>query len=104
MARNSKIPNLLKRVRECVEAGRYRITIHADQRMSERNVTLPEVLYVLKAGWHEKRKDRYEESFESWNYAIRSQTIDDRSLRAVVAFDATEQVVLITVIDLDQDD
>lgn len=104
MVRKSKIPNLLEKVRECVEAGRYRITLHADQRMTERNVTLPEALYVLKTGWHEKRKDQYQDSFESWNYSIRSQTVDDRSLRVVVAFDETEQIVVVTVIDLDLGD
>ena len=69
--------------------------------MKERNVNLPEVLEVLRTGYHEKRKDQYDELHRDWNYSIRSQTTDDRSLRVAVAIDQTSGIVVITVIDLE---
>ncbi len=104
MGRPDKIDDLLQRVRACVDEAKYRVTLHADQRMKQRGVTLPEALHVLRTGWHEKRKDSFDEVFQTWNYAIRSQTYEDRSVRVIVSFDEAEQVVVITVIDLDLDE
>ena len=102
MARTPKLENLIDRVREYVDAGRYQLTRHADRRMNERDILLPEALHVLKTGWHEKAKDQYQKQFDNWKYAIRSQTVDDRSLRVIVAFDDDRDVVVITVVDLDK--
>ena len=78
------------------------VTTHAQQRMTERRINLPEVLHVLKTGWHERRKDRYDSAHNDWSYAIRSQTVDARSIRVVVAVDPNTDVVVITVVGLDQ--
>jgi hypothetical protein len=102
VARKTKIKNVLEVIKSCVEEGRYQLTIHAEERMIERAVTLPEVLHVLRSGWHERKKDRYSDEFEDWDYAIRSQTNDKRSIRIAVAVEELSNVVVITVIDLDQ--
>lgn len=78
---------------------RYLDTRHATQRQSERNVTRPEILYALVNGFHEKRKDKFEESYNAWNYSIRGKTIDARSLRIIVSFDENDMLI-ITAIDL----
>lgn len=58
------------------------------------------MLYVIRHGYHEKRKDSFSEEYQGWNYAIRGKTIDRRSLRVVVSFDESGMLI-ITAIDLD---
>lgn len=57
MLKINKTPNLLVKVRHCIEQGLYLDTRHSTDRQSERNITRPEILYVLKNGRHEKSKD-----------------------------------------------
>lgn len=96
----AKIPELLNKVQDCIEKGEYLDTVHASIRQGERAITRPEILYVLKNGWHEKSKDEYQQRYEAWNYAIRGKTIDKRELRVVVSFDENGMLI-ITAIDLD---
>jgi hypothetical protein len=88
-------------VRRCVDEGRYLDTSHAQQRQRGRSITRPEMLQVLRSGYHEKRKDRYDEQYQAWNYAVRGRTVDRRELRIVVCFDAATTMLIITAIDLD---
>lgn len=97
----SKVMSLMEVVRDCLKAGRYLDTRHALQRQEGRQITRPEILYVLKNGFHEKKKDHYEECFQAWNYAIRGKTLDNRTLRVVVSFDE-RSILIITAIDLDE--
>ena len=96
-----KHQDVLAEIRRCIDAGRYLDTRHARQRKRERSISLPDVLHVLVCGYHEKRKDRYEELHKAWSYSIRGRTIDDRSLRIVVSFDKETGMLIITAIDLD---
>ena len=100
MRRPAKRIDLLVVVRSCIAEGRYLDTRHATQRGEERDITRPEILYVLKSGHHESHKDHFDEFHEAWNYAIRGKTVDGRSLRVVVSFD--EGLLIITAIDLDR--
>lgn len=101
MARKKKLEDVLDVVRKCADANRVQPSKHAEQRMAQRGVTLPEVLHVLRTGWHEKSKDTYNDRFDDWDYAIRSLTEDERDLRIAIAVEETPLVVVITVIDLD---
>lgn len=69
--------------------------------MIERNILRREVKWVLRSGFHEKKKDQYDEEFESWNYSIRGNTFDNKKLRIVVSFEKSNFVV-ITAIDLER--
>ena len=91
-----KIENLIERIRNCITLGAYRDTFHAIERKNERNITLPEIIHVLSTGRHEKSKDRFEETFKSWNYAVRGQTIDGLDLRVIVSFDEERDLLIIT--------
>lgn len=97
MKKPPKIPEVLKKIRECLAAGRYYDTSHAIKRKLQRNITLPEVLYVLKNGRHEKSKDEYKEEYHDWTYAIRGTTIDGKDIRIAVAFEEVDMLI-ITVI------
>lgn len=97
--RPAKRENLLDLVRQHVDTGSYLDTRHVVERKQERDITLPEVLQVLRRGFWEKRKDEYKMEHPSWNYAIRGKTVDGRELRVIVAFLAPH-MLLITAIDL----
>ncbi len=99
MAKLSKDKDLLSKILKALNAGNYVFTGHASERLQQREVTRSEVKQVLKSGFHEKKKDMYDDMFESWNYSIKGKTIDQRALRVVISFDENEMLV-ITVIDL----
>ena len=105
MAKVNKIESgrLIEKIRRAIKSGEYRDTFHSAQRQSSRLITRLEIEYVLLNGWHEKRKDAYDENYYAWNYAIRGKTIDSRNLRIIVSFDVDEMLI-ITAIDLDKDD
>lgn len=94
-----KLGQLMEQISECLDAGRYFDTRHASERQSERAITRPEVFYVLRHGYHEKRKDKFEANYQAWNYAVRGKTIDKRELRIIVSFDE-RNMLIITAIDL----
>ena len=90
----------MDQIRLCIEKGSYLDTRHAIDRQNERQITRPEILYVLKNGYHEKRKDKFDESYNSWNYSVRGKTVDRRELRVIVSFDESGMLI-ITAIDLE---
>jgi hypothetical protein len=45
--------SLLKKVRDHVKNGTYLLVNHAIERQNERDIRLPDVLYVLEHGRHE---------------------------------------------------
>ena len=100
MDRHLKINNLLETIRKCLDEGRFLDTRHVFQRQIEREITRPEIQYVLRTGFHERKRDRYDEKFKAWNYAIRGKTVDKRQLRIIVSFDINNMLI-ITAIDLE---
>ena len=94
-----KIDDLMNKIKKCIEGGRYLDTTHALVRQNLRKITRPEILYVLKSGFHEKRKDKFEENLNSWNYAIRGRTLDKKELRVIISFEINNMLI-ITAIDL----
>lgn len=99
VSRPKKLLDLLTVVRTCIEDGRYLDTRHATERQIERQINRPEILYVLKNGHHEKAKDKFDEAYSAWNYAVRGKTVDRRELRIIVSFD-TNGMLIITAIEL----
>ncbi len=90
----------MDRIRETLDSGRYLDMLHAEKRQRQRKITRPEYIYVLRHGYHEARKDKFEELYKSWNYAVRGKTIDKRDLRVIVAFDDSEMLLIITTIEV----
>jgi hypothetical protein len=97
----SKQHNLLAKIAEAVKSGSYVISSHAFQRTKDRLVPVPHVEHVLLSGFHEPRKDKFDENFDGWNYAIRGSTPDRTKVRVIVAF-SDEGLLVVTVINLDQ--
>lgn len=95
---------MLDLARAHLESGRYRDTRHAADRKEEREITLMDVKHAIREGWHERARDRFQEEYDSWSYAIRGKTVDKRDLRVIVAFEPDpdgELLLLVTAIDLD---
>ena len=42
------------------------------------------------------KKDKFEETFQAWNYAIRGRSPSDDVLRVIVSFDEEELMLIIT--------
>lgn len=99
--RPAKHTDPLTRAKELLAAGRYRDTRHSSQRRDERTIILPEIIQVIRSGWHEKSKDEFKAEWTAWNYAIRGKTVDKRELRVAVAFEeGGSLLILVTAIDL----
>lgn len=87
-------------IKACIEEGRYLDTRHAFERQNERMINRPEILYVLKNGHHEKKKDKFDELHQAWNYVVQGKTVDLKKLRIVVSFDQASGMLIITAIEL----
>jgi hypothetical protein len=94
-----KIAPLLEKIREGIDSGRYVHTRHATKRQNERSIIVPDILYVLRKGYHEKKKDSWDKRCKTWCYSIRGKTIDGAELRIIVSFDKNGMLI-ITVIRL----
>lgn len=81
-----KIFNLIWKVKELLEKGSLRYSVHAEERMAEREIIKPEVEYILRKGHHNQKKDKFNDLFGSWDYAIEGKTIDNRKLRVILVY------------------
>jgi len=86
---------ILRQIKEHVRKGTYIVRQHAIQRQKERLIRLPDILYVLEKGRHEREKDEFDITSQDWKYAIRGKTIDHVDLRVIVAL--YEKMAIITV-------
>ena len=82
-----------------MEMGRYYDTTHAVLRKAQRRISLADVFYVVRYGYHEKNKDQYHPEHEDWTYSLRGETIDKRDVRIAVAFDE-DDMLIITVVEI----
>lgn len=98
--KSQKISDILYRIKECLDGGKYRFSQHATERKTERVISLPDILEVLRGGYHEKKKDIWDEKFKTWNYAIRGKTVDKENCRIIISFE-DNGLLIITVIRLD---
>ena len=94
--RPRKHDNLLKIIHMLVDTGRYREIVHATLRKNQRNIILPDILFVLCNGYHEKSRDKFDQAFNAWNYAIRWRTIDEHDMRVIISLEEEEQLLIIT--------
>lgn len=94
-----KIQNVIKKVKACIDTDNYRFSDHGYERKIERYAALPDILKVLRNGYHEKQKDEWKPEFNAWNYAIRGKAIDGNELRIAVSFEENG-LLIVTVIRL----
>lgn len=99
MKRPAQTDEIFPKIRYCIDQGLYRQSKHAISRELEREISLPDVLYVLKNGYHEKQKTSFDEAFQKWKYAIRGRTLDGNDIRIIIAFDDSG-IMIITVMHI----
>ena len=92
--RSPKQDELFPKIHDCLEKGFYRQSKHAIERGLEREIDIPDVLYVLKNGYHEKQKTSFDETFQTWKYAVRGKTLDEIDIRIIIAFDDTGMMII----------
>lgn len=93
-----KVLNPVQVIRALLKDGRYGFALHAKQRLEERNVTVQELVQVIRRGVHDPEKDVFRIDFKDWNYAIVGQTVDGRKMRLAVSIKA-DRFLVVTVID-----
>lgn len=94
--RPHKKVDLLFLIHQYVESGSFVETVHVRQRQNEREIILPDILHVLMTGYHEQKKDQFDEVWQSWNYAIRGKTKSNNELWVIVAIDEEIALLIIT--------
>ena len=94
-----KVLQLIEKVSGCIVRGDLLDSYHANLRRGERAVLRREMTYVLKHGYHEKAKDKFDEHHKAWNYSIRGKTLDGKDLRVIVSFE-NESMLVVTVIEV----
>lgn len=92
--RPSQLDELFPKILDCIEKGLYRQSKHTIDRKIERNIDLPDILYVLKNGYHEKQKTSFNEDFRTWKYAVRGKTLDKLEIRIIIAFDEDDMLII----------
>jgi Domain of unknown function (DUF4258) len=92
--RPSLLDELFPKIRDCIDKGLYRQSKHVFERELERKIDLPDVLYILKNGYHEKQKTSFDETFQTWKYAVRGKTLDEIDIRAIIAFDDIGMMII----------
>lgn len=98
--RPAKIANIHAMAKAAISLGNYIPVEHAEIRLNEREVILPELEFVILNGHRVPSRDEFKKEFNSWNYAIEGKTVDARKLRIIIAMDKLTGLLIITVIDL----
>jgi hypothetical protein len=92
------IDDLLEKIRSHIDDRRYRVSEHAISRQQLRSLKLPDIIKVLRNGFHEKEKTLFNTKFQTWNYAIRGKAVDGEDVRIIIAF--AGDMIIITAIRL----
>lgn len=92
--RPPQLNELFPEIHRCLDKGLYKQSYHAIERELERKIILPDVIYVLKNGYHEKHKTSFDETYQTWKYAVRGKTIDRFDIRIIIAFDDTGMMII----------
>lgn len=87
-------------IRKAMDLGRYVILPHARQRCRERQVDDLDIQFVLEHGRRVKARDKYDSFLDAWSYCLEGQTLDERSLRVIIAL--LEHLVVVTVVVLEE--
>lgn len=86
---------------EKIASADYVFKKHAKQRQIDRTISDLEVLDIIedkkrRNRHRNKKKDKYEEGREDWNYCIEGQNLDKKKIRIIISFEGSK-VPIITV-------
>ena len=87
--------NILEKMREYVRTKQYVMTTHAEEEMSDDELTIYDVEHVIFTGKIiERQKDR---SQAEWKYLIQGDTLIGNIATVVAKISITSKLVIITV-------
>lgn len=90
---------LKKEILKHIENETFVLSRHAAEEQKNDAIDLRDTLHVLKMGRHEREKTGFDNKFQIWKYAIRGETEELETVRAIVSF-PNEKMMIITVIKL----
>ena len=86
---------ILAKIQDCIRSKQYVMTLHAEEEMSDDNLTIFDVEHVILTGKIiEKQKDK---SPVEWKYLIEGNTISGNIATVVTKISITNKTVIITV-------
>lgn len=89
---------LIDRVQDALETGKYWILPHARQRCTERDVSASDIEVALEARRHVPKRDRFDVSAGDWSYCFEGPAVDGEALRVIVTF--ADSMLIVTVVRL----
>ena len=90
------LPQILKRLRECIRERRYVATLHAEEEMNNDELSIFDVERVILTGEIvERQKDK--ETGE-WKYLVRGLTLEEMDAVVVPNLGPTSKLVILTVL------
>lgn len=89
------LPQILKRLRECIRERRYVATLHAEEEMNNDELSIFDVERVILTGEIvERQKDK--ETGE-WKYLVRGLTLEEMDAVVATKLGPTGKMVILTV-------
>lgn len=86
------LPQILKRLRECIRGRRYVATLHAEEEMNNDGLSIFDVERVILTGEIvERQKDK--ETGE-WKYLVRGLTLEEIDAVVVTKLSPTDKMVI----------
>lgn len=86
---------ILEEIREKVRLRQYVMTLHAEEEMSDDELTIFDIERCLLTGEIvERQKDS---NTGEWKYLVKGQTVADHKIIVVLKISITEKLVFITV-------
>lgn len=93
-------------IEKCISNNDYIIKVHAKKRQIDRSITDIDILDILenrrnRQRKRNKKKDTYTDGYFDWNYCIEGRDLDKDRIRIIVSFNEESDLLVITVIRLD---
>lgn len=85
---------VLKKIRNCIQSGRWEITIHADEEAQDDNVSISDVKHAIENG---RIMKKYTHDPRGIRYKLLGETIDGRMLNIILKFNSLNEVKIIIV-------
>lgn len=86
---------VLKRIRDCVRARHYVMTLHAEEEMTEDGLTVFDIEGGILTGEIVERQEDHDT--HTWKYLVRGRSLGGVPVEAVVTLSPTGKLVVITV-------
>lgn len=88
------LPSVLKKLRDCIRAGKLVVTQHAFEEMNDDDLLQADVEHCVLVGEIVERQ--WDKEWQEWKYIVAGKTIDAKAIEVVLKFGRGENAVMIT--------